>query len=633
MKKGISLILSNLLCIALFAQVSFKSVQINPSYPAQGKSLSIEYDAATTILKNEKDIAAAVYLFTGKGLKVLEPTLNKVGNKYRASVNVDTNTTCIAFTFTGGEQLDNNFGKGYVVPVYNSAKQPVMGYYATAGSLNTGYGEYLFGMTSEADQSLTTMEEGLKVYPAAKDDPGFMNSYLFILNMVKKKDAEPVIKQYLDYLQEKPVRTESDYGMLTQWYTKLKQRSVADSFTALMKAQYPSGGWKKSAALDKVMKEKDPVQKQSMLNDFLTAYPPTDAEKPMLNNVQSQIAGGYARNKNYAAFREAAAKLPAAERYSLYNSLAWNMAEKETDVTEAEAMAKEATEWTKAEAFTPSGKKPDQMTAKTWEKKRKEDYAMYGDTYAFILYNRGAYKEGLPYAKDAATINNLNDAELNERYGLLLEKAAPAEEAIKIIEAMVQNGKATGKVKDALKNLYSKSNPTGNFDSYLSKLEAAAKEKKREEITKTMVNEPAPKFTLKDFEGKAVSLESLKGKVVVVDFWATWCGPCIASMPGMKKAQEKLTGRGDVAFLFIDTWENVADKKKNAMDFMKKKNFPFYVLMDDDNSVVANFNVTGIPAKFIIDKAGNIRFKATGFSGNEDDLVDELSLMVDLASK
>jgi peroxiredoxin len=633
MKKGLSLILSNLLCIALLAQVSFKSVQINPLYPAQGKSLSIEYDAATTILKNEKDIALAVYLFSGKGLKVLEPTLNKVGNSYRASINVDTNTNCIAFTFTGGEQLDNNFGKGYVVPVYNSAKKPVAGYYTTAGSLNSGYGEYLFGMTSEPDKSLALMEEGLSTYPASKDDQGFMGTYLFTLSMVKKKDAEPLIKQYLDYLEEKPVRTESEYGTLTQWYTKLKQRSVADSFTALMKAQYPSGGWKKTAALDKVMKEKDPVLKQSMLNDFLTAYPPTDAEKPMLYNVQSQIAGGYARNKNYTAFREAAAKLPAAERYSLYNSLAWNMAEKETDVTEAEAMAKEATEWTKAEAFTPSGKKPDQMTARTWEKKRKEDYAMYGDTYAFILYNRGAYKEGLPYAKDAATINNLNDAELNERYGLLLEKAAPAEEAIKTIEVMVQNGKATGKVKDALKNLYGKSNPTGDFDSYLSKLEAAAKEKKREEVTKTMINEPAPKFTLKDFEGKAVSLESLKGKVVVVDFWATWCGPCIASMPGMKKAQEKLTGRGDVAFLFIDTWENVADKKKNAMDFMKKKNFPFYVLMDDDNSVVANFNVTGIPAKFIIDKAGNIRFKATGFNGNEDDLVDELSLMVDLASK
>ncbi|MDD2425907.1 MAG: TlpA disulfide reductase family protein [Bacteroidales bacterium] len=126
----------------------------------------------------------------------------------------------------------------------------------------------------------------------------------------------------------------------------------------------------------------------------------------------------------------------------------------------------------------------------------------------------------------------------------------------------------------------------------------------------------------------------------MLDFWATWCGPCKASFPAMQKAVNKYKNDPDVKFLFLHTWEKgEGDPAQNAKKYIVDNNYTFTVLMDlrdpqtKASAVASAYKVDGIPAKFIIDTRGNIRFSTSGFSMDADKAVEELSNMIEFAKK
>jgi peroxiredoxin len=152
-----------------------------------------------------------------------------------------------------------------------------------------------------------------------------------------------------------------------------------------------------------------------------------------------------------------------------------------------------------------------------------------------------------------------------------------------------------------------------------------------------MIRKEAPDFSLVNMAGETVKLSDLKGKVVVLDFWATWCGPCKVSFPGMQAAVNKYKDDKEVEFLFIDTWQREDNYKEVVGQFIAENNYTFHVLFDEmkdrEKSTTTAYGVDGIPHKVVIDKEGFIRFEASGGSADVEKVLTEMETKIELARK
>jgi thiol-disulfide isomerase/thioredoxin len=619
--------------VVLMMAVSYsfaQSVSFSSAMPIAGKPLTLTYDPAGGKLAQLANVKCVAMSFVNRKVKQFDVPLKKEGSVYKAELTPVDSTALLMFSFSADGTKDDN-PKGYYTLFYKDGKPTAMAYYWEAQYWSL-YGPAYNGITADKAKAVESYESAFAAEPALKDT--YINNYLNTQYGLDKVKGEKMIMDYIA-VYNKRERTEENMMKPGQLYSILKKKAAADSVFKLVKMKYPMGAYAYGQAAQAIYAEKDAAKKEELFNAMVIDFKldaTKKADQAKMANFYSMLANAYGLAKNNNKFASFSDKIESkATRAAVYNTYAWAGAEAKENLDFAAQISKKSLDLIE-------GAKKDPMpeyyaTQEEYEKGLDGSYASYADTYAVLLGLQGKYAEALAFQEDAVNKNKFSSAEMNARYVNFLAKNGKNDKVITFAERFIKEGQGTAEMKTDLQGAYKGTTP---FDVYYAALEKEANEKEKAKWMKEMINMPAPKFSLVNLRGEKVDLASLKGKVVIVDYWATWCGPCIASFPGMQKAVDKYKNDPNVVFLFINTWQTEENREKVVKDWLASTKYTFNILLDTKNKedkfdVIEQYKVDGIPTKFIVDGNGNIRFKKVGFGGTADGTVKELDIMIELA--
>jgi thiol-disulfide isomerase/thioredoxin len=139
------------------------------------------------------------------------------------------------------------------------------------------------------------------------------------------------------------------------------------------------------------------------------------------------------------------------------------------------------------------------------------------------------------------------------------------------------------------------------------------------------VGNPAPDLSIQTINGKGkISIESLKGKVAIIDFWATWCGPCKQSFPKYEELAKKHAGQLEIVGVSVD------DEQNGVAQFAKETGATFAIGWDEGHSIANRWDVKSMPTAYILDATGTIRYVHAGFHDDEpEQIAKELTALLD----
>lgn len=616
----------------------------SPAQPTADEKITIHYRKSGELIDKPGDPMFYVVHFFDKATRLVEYPLKKQEDgSYSVTIQaVSSNTNLMCLAFYIDDYFDSNKNNGYFVYLYEDGKVAENAHI----NVSTAYSNLanMFGLKKDSKRVLACYEKEMEIHPENKEKTYYPYLSLYYRdNSDKKEKATEMIQTQLEKLFKTGLKTDTSMSRVAYLYNVLGLREQASYFLKLREATFiktpKSDVSVYSAKLQKATTAKD---KEALYEEVKALMQKDTAAaknlKIFLGFLRDDLSTQYIKEKLWGSLEALVAEVEKSSKEDavrMYPSVVDDLIKDSSNYPLAVEYAQKALDYARSQVKKPTEKPSNMMTKAAWQKRILTRSAIASNTYALALYLNKEYKKALPFAKEAAfKLSEGKRPAFNATYALIAEKVEPITTYKPILESWAKEGKIPNDISAVLKRTYiaEHKSETG-FVDYMEDLQQGKIKAMLESLKKQKTNAPAPQFAIQDLDGNTVNSVELKGKVVVLDFWATWCGPCRASFPGMQKVVEKYATDSDVKLFFVNTMEagSEADIYKRVESYIKQTPYTFHVLMDVVNAVKTKFKINALPTKIVIGKDGNVKFVASGFEGSDDDVLRKVSAMIEMA--
>ncbi|MBM4178705.1 MAG: redoxin domain-containing protein [Ignavibacteria bacterium] len=588
-----------------------------PISPKIGEQIQLEYTPmdADKAMMDRKNIHAVVYTFTAAAELPLaiEVPLEKRSGRFTGALVLPKDAVYAIIKVGNGSIYDTNKELYWEVLQHNEKGQPVEG--ADLKSAMARYGQLPAPcrMKDDFEEALEYLNKETRLYP--KNVVAQFNYIMIAKNTGDLTEDEAKGKYRELTSQVTQIQGPLEAIAVAQAYAEQGKQEESERIMVDAARRFPTSTVSEQAQLQELGASKSLDEFVGRATEHLQKWSSSPARQNIIDAVLNATTQQRAMPQ-LVQFIQSTAGLSARTIHQAVNFIG------AVDTLRTQALA-----------FVESGisaardesRKPQNMGISEWKEEQRLASSQLRFVQGAILRAMGRNNEAITALEQSIEIGG-DDLEKGCVEMLVDMRALSGQKksALQLAERALSLGVSTPKLLETFRALLKEDGEdSSDIAEREEELRSQGRQRMAMRVVKDMLHQQAIDGAFTSLDGKAVKIFDWKGKVVIIDYWATWCGPCRQSFPSLQKLYMRYKDNPNVVFAIVNVWERSDDRVQTVKDFLSKNpTLTFPMFLDKDDSVVGKFGVTGIPTKFYLGKDGRIQFKEVGLSP-EEQFLDE----------